>query len=79
MNVAVTVAVPLTAQVELLPEHVPPPHELKDHPALGDSVNVTVPLALESEHVPVVPVVQSITESELVTVPFPVMSEMVMV
>ena len=43
------------------------------------NVSVTVPEALESEQVPVVPVVQLMTESELVTVPLPVMEEMVMV
>ena len=79
MNVAVTVAVPVTAQVLADPEHVPPPHDENDHPALGDSVSVTVPVAVESVQVPVVPVVQLITESELVTVPSPVIDETVMV
>ena len=79
MKVAVTVAVVVTAQVEDEPEQVPPPHELKAHPEEGDSVNVTVPEAVESVQVPVVPVVQSITESLLVTVPSPVMLETVMV
>jgi len=78
-NVAVTVAVPVIAQAELDPEHVPPPHEEKAYPLAGVSVSVTVPEAVESEHVPVVPVVQLMTKSELVTVPFPVIDETVIV
>ena len=79
VKVAVTVAAPVTAQVDDDPEQVPPPQPVKLYPPAGVSVSVMVPLAVESEHVPVVPVVQLITESELVTVPSPTMEEMVMV
>jgi len=79
VKVAVTVAVVVTAQVLAVPEQVPPPHPAKVYPPEGVSVRVIVPLAVESEHVPVVPVVQLITESLLVTVPFPMIEEMVMV
>ena len=75
---AVTVAGPLTLQVGLDPAQVPPPHEVKLNPASGVAVRVIVPVRPESEQVPVVPVVQLMTASELVIVPSRTMFEMVM-
>jgi hypothetical protein len=79
VKVAVTVAAEVTAQVEEEPEQVPPPQLVNEYPLAGVSVKVTVPEADESEQVPVVPVVQLMTESEEVTVPLPTIEEIVMV
>ena len=76
VKVAVTAAVLLTEHE--LPEQEPP-QAVKLYPAAGVAVSVTVPEAEESVQVPVVPVVQLITESDEVTVPWPVIEETVIV
>ena len=78
VNVAVTVAVPVTAHV--LPESVQPVTEDSVYPDDAVNVSVTVPEAEESEHGGVLPPVpQFNTLSELVIRPLPVIEEMVMV